>query len=456
MQVDKSSNSFLYVYSMYVADNQLKTCIESRGFILLLLLYRKEDKMGHQLTEGKTIEKVEETIMFGKPEILANFYGEYKAGILGKKNSVSLYIYEKFIEGTAAVYSAEKMKEYKFDVKFENIKAVEEKNIDGSKCLAIDYINGKTVINEDRISTILFPNIQNFDEAMERILCLWEKNKQEQRMKLQEEQEQAKKQLLEQQQHEEECQTYFIDCYNFHIGNENNPYYELQSEKLQFAGIYIDKNKNLNFLKIDGYNQDESNACIPYEKIHYYERAGSVHYITDINGNYSNFGGSFTGATVSTSASIVGGLLFGPMGMATGALLTHKPMEIEPQRTSFNISSQCRKIDDTSVILNYYSDKKQQLMDIELPADIYNFLQTYLPERKYGIVLELEKKSAVKACERNRIHENEKQEVKKTETNSDDVEQFEKRIKKLKIMYENGLLLEEEYVNEKKRILSEL
>lgn len=394
--------------------------------------------------------------MFGLPERLAKFCGEYKTGVFGKKNIVSLSVYEKSIEGTGIEYYEGEINECDVDVKIEDIKAVEERYIKGNKCLVIDYINRKTIVNDGRISTIAFPNLSDFDEAMKMILGLQEKLKEEQRKKHQEAQEREKQQLLEQQQYEEECQIYFTDCYNFHIANDNNPYYELQSDKLQFAGIYIDKNKSLNFLKIDGNGQDESNACIPYEKIHYYEKAGSVHYTTDINGSYSNFGGSFTGATVSATASMVGGLLFGPMGMAAGALLTHKPARVEAPSTSFNISSESRKIDDRSVILNYYSDKKQQFMDIELPADIYNFLQTYLPERKYGIVLELEKKTAVKALEENGAPQIEAQEVTKIETSMDDTEQFEKKIKKLKMMYENGLLSEEEYANEKKRLLSEL
>ena len=207
-------------------------------------------------------------------------------------------------------------------------------------------------------------------------------------------------------------------------------------------------------MKIDGYRQEESNACISYNKIHYYEKAGNVHYISDTKGNYSNFGGSISGATVSKKASVLGGLLFGPMGMAAGALLTHKPAKMEMPGSTLSISSEPHKIDDRSVILNYYSDTKQQLIDIELPADIYNFLQTYLPEKRYGIVSEIEKKNAVKQYER--TTEAIEGAAPQMLTASNDMEVFENRIKKLKIMYDNGILSEEEYANEKKRILSEL
>lgn len=161
---------------------------------------------------------------------------------------------------------------------------------------------------------------------------------------------------------------------------------------LELACIYIDKNKGLNFLGIDGNVLEDNNANIPFEKIHYYEKAGSIHYTTAINASNSSFGGSITGATISKTGTLIGGLLFGTMGMAAGAVLTHKPQKINLPETKFEITSETKTIDDRSVILNFYSDVKKQYIDIELPADIYNFLQTHLAEKKYDIVLEMEKK----------------------------------------------------------------
>lgn len=99
------------------------------------------------------------------------------------------------------------------------------------------------------------------------------------------------------------------------------------------------------------------------------------------------FGGSFSKLT-----AVGGGLLFGLMGMALGTALTYKPMEKESVDTSFYLDSDIKKIDDRNIILNFYSEAKKQYIDIELPKDIYNFLQTYFPEKKYSIVNELEKK----------------------------------------------------------------
>lgn|GEM_PF-4296652 len=193
---------------------------------------------------------------------------------------------------------------------------------------------------------------------------------------------------------EEKAINFFKDCYSFHI-KDNTPAYELFSDKNKVALIYIEENKSLNFLKIDGYTQEENNGVISYDNIHYYEKAGNVSYTTDIHGSYSSFGGSMTGGNFSKLATVGGGLLFGLMGMALGSALTYKSAEQTPTNTSFSIESDIRKIDDSSVILNFYSEIKKQYIDIELPQDIYNFLQTYLPEKKYGIVDELEKKTVV-------------------------------------------------------------
>ena len=142
--------------------------------------------------------------------------------------------------------------------------------------------------------------------------------------------------------------------------------------------------------------------------------------------------------------------------MTAGALLTYKPAEYKGAQTSFHIDSDVKKINERSVILNYYSDIKRQYIDIEMPADIYNFLQTHLPNKKYGIVLELEKKAAIQ-------QELSAKETEKLEMNSDDekaqldsMEVFKTKIAKLKMMRDADLLTEEEFKAEKAKLLTML
>ena len=393
--------------------------------------------------------------MFAREEKMVDaFYGEYKNGILGKKNKVVLYAYEKHIEGKAVRYYEGKFHEYDFEIAYEHIKTVEVKYIEGNKCIEIEYVvnrdNSFSIVSTNAV-TVYFPNITNTEEAIKCIEKVRKNINDALEIKKQQELERKEQKRLEEQQHKEECIQYFKKCYDFHITANGNPYYELQNDELFFSCIYIDKQKNLNFLRIDGMNQEECNAYIPFEKIHYYEKAGSIHYTTDINSSYSSFGGRIVGGNISKKATLLGGVLLGPMGMAAGAVLSHKPMNVEMPQNSFEISSEVHEIDDRSVILNYFSDNRQQYIDIELPADIYNFLQTHLSEKKYGIVLEIEKKNAVK------LHEQQVLERSTVNTISDNnTDAFEGKIKKLKFMYDNGLLTDEEFAAEKKKLLSQL
>ena len=126
---------------------------------------------------------------------------------------------------------------------------------------------------------------------------------------------------------------------------------------------------------------------------------------------------------------------------------------------SFSIDSDIRKIDDRSVILNFYSDTKRQYIDIELPQDIYNFLQTYLPEKKYGIVDELEKKTVVHQSadiisEGSLLKVDVKPELPTIESQEKSMEEFKIKIEKLKMMKEAGLLSDEKFAEEQAKLLS--
>ena len=387
--------------------------------------------------------------------LLAHFSGEYKTGRFGKKMETELSVLDEFIKGKGAEVFDGRLSERDFRLEYDEIRDIRKTTYEGSPCLMIEYVDNRAIVNENKVVTLIFPNLANPDEAVRMVASVKQKVQEERQRQWMEEQEAKERQEREAKQYMEDCRSFYNDCYQFHIAAKGNPVYELARGEMQFAGIYIDQEKNINFLKIDGNTKEENNACIRYDKIHYYEKAGSIHYTTDIKGSSTNFGGSISGGTVSTLAGIFGGLLFGPMGMAAGAMLTHKPAQMESPSTVFDISSEVHKIDDRSVILNYYSDAKQQLLDIELPSDIYNFLQTHLPEKRYGIVLEIERKDAVKHNQASAQGAIEGASVAAI-TQNDDMDLFERRIKKLKMMYENGILSEQEFTDEKKRLLSEL
>lgn len=71
-----------------------------------------------------------------------------------------------------------------------------------------------------------------------------------------------------------------------------------------------------------------------------------------------------------------------------------------------------------------------------MPQDIYNFLQTYLPEKRYGLVDELEKKSIINQSGGNV-----------------ECSDFKQKIEKLKMMKEAGLFSDEKFREEQEKLL---
>jgi len=262
--------------------------------------------------------------------------------------------------------------------------------------------------------------------------------------------------IRRQKEHEErerqyllELQDFYNKVYKFHI-NENTPTYTIRQDGTDCFVIFIGEDKSLNFLLIEAKSNTEIHTVISYDEIHYYEKAGAVHFATNINARYTgsqSFGGSFVGGRISVGAVALGGILFGQMGMALGALASYKPAEYTPPTytpSKFNISSEITKIDERSVILNYYSAQHKQYVDIELPQDIYNFMQTFLPDKKYAIVIEKEKQAAVTN-------------VQSTSTTPQTTEDTAiQRLQKLKQLYEMELITESEYAERKKEILAEI
>lgn len=324
------------------------------------------------------------------------YYGEYKKNILAKKQILKLFVYPSYLEGTCFSYNDGELSNEvtSFRITFDEIKDISLVDIKGDKGINITYQPKNTIASITK-KTIIILGISQYNEAFNLIKDTQHKYIEKVRVQLEYQQLQIQERLLRITKEEESAKQFFHDCYNYHIATDDIPNFVLFKDNLQLALIYIDKDRNMNFLRIDGTNHEESNNIVPYSQMHYFEKAGNIHYTTDINGTYSSFGGSITGGTFSKEDAFWGYLSNGLLGMIEGALFSYKPSKIELPTTQFNISSDAMKIDDRNVIFNYYSITHKQYIDIELPADIYNFLQTYLPEKKYDIVMELEKKSTV-------------------------------------------------------------
>ncbi len=390
------------------------------------------------------------------------YYGEYKKkAFMSKKVRVALDIYPSKIEviGFDLYNNVLSNSTVAMDIPIADIISVYIDEYEGESALFVEY-KSKSIVFDTTSIAVLFglPNVQKWTE-----LILQTKNeycnsqKKQEQLKI-EKKEEEKRLALER---EKEALEFYEECYNFHI-KEATPRYTFFSEKNKIALMYIGEDKSLNFLKIDGYGKEENNGVIQYNNIHYFDKAGNVSYVADIHGNYSSFGGSMTGGKISKLATIGGGLLFGLMGMGIGAALTYKPAEQKPINTTFTIDSDIRKIDDRNILLNFYSELKRQYVDIELPQDMYNFFQTYLPEKKYSIVDELEKKTIINQSLESiqsgsllKVSAPEKTVLALGETQKTlSMEEFKDKVEKLKIMKEAGLLSEERFEEEQAKLLN--
>lgn len=390
-------------------------------------------------------------------KLIESYQGKYKKkGLLGKQYVINLYIYNSHIEGDAFEYLENGLGDntIPFNIPYESIRKIYMGKIENDSSIAVEYKKNSVVSLNGTIMIMGIEEPQKFIEIMET-----EKEKyldelsRNQKMELEAKERQRQYEL----QKEEDAHRFYQECYDFYI-KEMTPIYPLFNDKNKTALLYIDEDKGLNFLKIDGYAKEENRGMITHQNIHYYEKAGNIHYTTDIHGNYSSFGGGVTGGNISKLATVGGGALFGLMGMAVGAALTHKPVEQKPVQTEFSIDSDIRTVDDRNVILNFYSDSKEQYVDIELPYDIYNFLSTYLPEKKYSIVEELEKRTVLQQSGNAAVNGNlltsssqHVQGIEAKDENSEDV--FARKIRKLKMMRDEGLLSDEEFDNKRKELL---
>ena len=377
---------------------------------------------------------------------ILSYEGEYKISFL-RRFPMKLSIYPSYIfcEGFQLKNDILTDSTRIAEIEYESLSNVDISTINNTPCILINY-KYESYFGKSTQETMVLFNLGDLNKCIDEINKCKTKllNYLQAQQQLQKNKIEAEKKAIE----------FYKKCYSYHI-KDNTPNYIFFEDKNAIALIYIGNDKGLNFLKIDGYNEEESLGVIPYDKIHYYEKAGNIHYVSEINGKLSSYGGSFTGANFSKLAAVGGGLLFGTIGMTAGTLLTYKPSQQQPSNNTFDISSETKKIDERNVILNFYSDEKQQYIDIELPQDIYNFMQTHLPHKKYAIVTEVEKQTAIQQSLNNQplIESNETPRI---PTHIDSLEKFKTRVEKLKLMKEAGLLTNEEFVNEKLKLLSSI
>lgn len=333
----------------------------------------------------------------------------------------------------------------------ENIKNVEKCTYKGANAVSVSGID-----EANNSITIYLPGL-DYEEIKKEVATnkankeLARKNEETRKRERIEREKQIE---IEKQEREAAKKDYYKK--NYLSIKEQLPVYLFEETPDHVTYLAIDESKNIVFRSIDKEKLECVESVIEYKDIHYYEKAGTIHYVSNIDFSepIQSFAGSFVPAKVKLTPAVVGGLLFGPMGLAIGAMSGYKPAHFqEKDLNKVVLKSGVQTIDDRSVILNYYAGKHKQYMDVELPQDIYNFLQTHLAEKKYDIVLSVEKKTYGGT----EISNTNTSDTMRIDTSAKmSLDDFEVAVKKLKIMFDNGLITEEEFMKKKTDFLNSI
>lgn len=395
---------------------------------------------------------------------LAYYESYYKTNVLARPQEINLTITSSHIYGIGFICDQHATQEGDLEYKRFNhsldqiTKIYVNDNIKTSPLYIQIDEEVKGVLNRRRI---ILPCLSNVDKIVQMIYeikaeydIFVENDRKREKQRHKEETE--KNAILKKEQNE-----FFEKTYNEHVTATERPAYIFEKTPLLASVLYVGEDNSLNFLSIDGENMKSAQGVIAYENVHYYDFARAMHYTTGING--SLFGGSFTGSNSNESITkrVIDGLLFGPMGMDVGETEGYKP--ISDANAVIDQYGSSYRVDESSVILNYYSIVHKQFVDIEFNSEIYNFLQTYLPEKKYDIVLEVEKQKAAQKAMADFVKPAEPVATAKatekiaaaSEILPDmTLEEFEIAVKKLKAMRDSELITTKEFNIEKKKLLS--
>lgn len=156
------------------------------------------------------------------------------------------------------------------------------------------------------------------------------------------------------------------------------------------------------------------------DRIEMYTLDGSIQYISKVNN---------TGKKVSLSGAVVGGVLAGPAGMIVGATKDRN-----------DITTDVEEKDNRKVYI-YYRDKNDEIK-------MFNVQKTFFCEY-FNFDEFIKKELPTKSDTYLSSHKNNGEEEIDKETVKD-------KLVKLKILYEDGLIDEDEYKNTKKELLSKL
>ena len=170
------------------------------------------------------------------------------------------------------------------------------------------------------------------------------------------------------------------------ILRKNLPEFVLEKTETELTAFFIGEDRSLNILAIDGEEKKCVYGHLTFDKIRVFVPAGTIHASkTTMPQDYAS---SFVNGFESITKALISGKILGYMGIPLNAYNGYVP-EMN-MRDEGSLRSQISMINDTSVILNYYSYGSRRWMNVELPGNIFSFLQAYLPEKRYVATLQPE------------------------------------------------------------------
>lgn len=417
----------------------------------------------------------------GKQEEPIEIYsGEFRKGRLGKRYTVRLAVYPTYIEGESFWLSDGELSQntMPFNVPLAQVRSYMENYVNDEKILQIEYSKDKTYSGNKNYAAI------TGIEDCEHWITLLDKAKKEAVVR---EKEAREAEVKRKQQEEEERELrkrreaaaagYMKECYSFHV-KEGRPVYAFTDEQFGKAVLYIDEGKSLHFLNIDAMEEQESHMVIPHEKLHYWEKAAKLSYTVGGDDDTSFYGGSLTGDFLTQTPLVWNEILDRIVGMEEGAAYSDHIANAGAALDEF--STDASKVKAINVILNFHSQNKGDYVNIELPADVYDFLEQNYAEQKYEVVMERERpvpepepepvkevKPVMEAVPKQAEPEPVKESVgipekiKEENIMSDaqneekiSVDTFKEKLDKLVLLKESGLLTEAEFATEKSKLLS--
>lgn len=352
----------------------------------------------------------------------------YKESILAKAETFNLFVSNCIISGSAFIEKiitnedgtthSSPSEKGQFIFFLKDITSVSEKKY--GKSAALEICVDEPIITEDTYEMnsvkLTLPNLDEIPFIVKTIITardefLEDLKEERQKYGFKMTSDASSKFKLEAQQKE-----FFDSQYSSHLNDNNIPIFIFDESKAQkqISLMYIDENKNINFLGINGTDFQSVHGFISYKSINYIDKPSSLTFNPESDDTVD--GGNFITIGSDILNEMLKGILFEAMHMKEGMMEGYKaPNSYELEHK--NIPS-----DVEYAVLNFYSDIIEQYVTIYITEEMYEFLVKYLGDMPFDLNKQIE----------NTVHQ--------------------AVVKKLKQLYEKGILTESQLEEELKSL----